>query len=218
MAGLVREGARRARGRRGGAWLALAVAGLIAGTTALLAGGAGCEPYGALAPAGADTVSVTLPRPTAPKDVTARLYLYRSTARRSGERLGVGRTFEIGSGRQVRAVLEMEGLEPEEELQLHILWANPDRKKAFVKEVWVRPEDWRRQSIGDEASSQRLSLDAQHGRLELESRYGIDPVRLEEEMHKPEESRTFRPGTWEVSVYLFRKRILETTFELVTAE
>ena len=178
---------------------------------------AGCHTYGVSAPAGADTVMVTLPRPAEPRDVAARLFLYRTTSRQTGERLGVGRTFEIGSGRQVRAVLQMEGLAPEDPLQIHLLWVNPDGKKAFVKEVWVRPDDWARREAGEEAG-QLLLLDRQDGRLELESRYGIDPVRLEEEMHKPEASRLFRPGRWELRVYLFRQRILETAFDLVMTE
>jgi hypothetical protein len=203
----------RAMGRLRG-WTAPAAVALV---LCVLGFAGGCETYGVAAPGGADTVTVTLPRPAAPKDVTARLFLYRSTARRTGERIGVGRSFEIGSGRQVRAVLEMEGLQPEEELQLHVLWVNPDGKKAFVKEVWVRPEDWSRAPTDSVVAAQRLQLDRQRGGLELESRYGIDPVRLEEEMHKPEEARLFRPGRWTVRIYLFRVRILETSFDIVTA-
>jgi hypothetical protein len=179
----------------------------------------GCEPYGVEAPAGADTVAVTLLRPDAPRDVAAKLYLYRTTARQTGERIGIGRRFAIGSNRQVRAVLQMEGLTAGEPLLLHIVWINPDGKKAFAKEVRVRPEDWtRRVAVEEQAGQPRLTLDPQGGRLELESRYGIDPIRLEEEMHKPEESRTFRTGHWGVKVYLYRKLILGTDFELVTEE
>ncbi len=179
----------------------------------------GCEPYGVEAPAGADTVAVTLPRADAPRDVTARLFLYRTTARQTGERIGIGRRFAIGANRQVRAVLQMEGLAAGEPLLLHIVWINPDGKKAFAKEVRVEPEDWTRPpSVEEQAGQPRLTLDPQGGRLELESRYGIDPIRLEEEMHKPEDERTFRPGHWGVKVYLYRKLILGTDFELVTEE
>jgi hypothetical protein len=158
---------------------------------------------------------VTIPRPSAPRDVTARFFLYRTTSRQTGERLGIGRSFTIESNRQVRALLQMEGLAAGEEVLLHILWINPDGKKAFVKQVQVRSEDWARRPDVDDASQQRLLLDPRDGRLELESRYGIDPVRLEEEMHKPEESRLFKPGRWTIQVYLFRKRILEMSFDLL---
>ena len=39
-------------------------------------------------------------------------------------------------------------------------------------------------------------------------------ARFEEEFHKEESKKKFKEGTWEVRTYLFRKRLLSTTFEL----
>jgi hypothetical protein len=48
----------------------------------------------------------------------------------------------------------------------------------------------------------------------VESRYGVGLSRIDEELHRAEEDRRFKPGTWSVRVYLFRKRLLESSFEL----
>jgi len=191
------------------AWLAVVVLWIAAFAVG------GCSEYGARAAAGADTVAVTLP--TNPGG-TARLFLYRVTASKTGERLGVGRSFRVGEGRQVRAVLQVEGLKPASPLHLHLMWINPDGKKAYTKEVQLRPEDWTRDDRRRALASEMVALDPQRGSVELESRYGISPARIEEELHKPEDSRTFKTGTWIVRAYLFRELLLETSFELLPEE
>lgn len=183
----------------------------LATLATLAAAGCGGN-YGAPVPAGADTVSVALPR-----DVgrAARLYLYRITSGKTGERLGVGRSFRVEEGRQVRAVLQLEDLVPECPLHIHLMWINPEGKAAYTKEIEIRPEDWRHDDRRRALADGMITLDAQRNAFELESRYGVSPERFEEEMIKPEDRRTFKTGTWLVRAYLFRKLLLETSFELL---
>jgi hypothetical protein len=188
-------------------------------TAALLAIAAfaagGCGEYGAIAPPGADTVSVALPGEIGR---SARLYLYRITSAKTGERIGVGRTFRIDEGRQVRAILQLEGLAPARRLHIHLMWINPEGKAAYTKEIQIRPEDWRNDARRRELAGDMITLDPQRGSLELESRYGVSPERFEEELTKPEERRTFKTGKWLVRAYLFRKLLLETSFDLLPME
>ncbi len=200
-----------------GARIAVGLPGVLLGGMAIALaatlGLAGCGSYGVEAPAAADTVSVALPAHGS--DGLARLFLYRITAAKSGEKVGIGREFRIEEGRQVRAVLQLEGLDPASGIQLHVMWLNPDGKRAFVKEIYVQPTDWgsaeRRQALAKEW----VLLDPRRGQLEMESRYGVDPGRFEEELHKTDDKRTFKPGRWTVRVYWFRTRLLETSFELL---
>lgn len=173
----------------------------------------GCEPYGTVATADADVVSASLP--TGYGDGSASLFLYRVKSRKTGERLGLGRSFRIEEERQVRAVLEMEGLTQGRALLLHLMWINPDGKKVFTKEIHVLSGDWTNEARQDSLKKQRVKLDAKRGSLELESRYRIGPSRFDEEFHKPEDKRTFKTGTWTVRAYLFRKLLLENSFELL---
>jgi hypothetical protein len=180
---------------------------------ALTAGG--CGDYGATAPVGADTVSVALPGEIGR---TGRLYLYRITSARTGERLGVGRSFRVEEGRQVRAVLQLENLAPAHRLHLHLMWINPDGKAAYTKEIQIRPEDWRHDDRRRALADEMITLDPQRNALEFESRYGVSPERFEEELTKPEDRRTFKTGRWLVRAYLFRTLLLETSFELLPME
>ncbi|MCW3131114.1 MAG: hypothetical protein N2V73_00075 [Candidatus Methanospirare jalkutatii] len=175
----------------------------------------GCGGYGAVAPEGADTVSVALTGTVPGADsILARLYLYRIKSRKTHKRLGIGRSFTIREGRQVRAVLEMEGLDGDEHLLIHIMWINPDGRRAYTKEVHILPGDWDSEEKVQQLRKMRVRLDRARHLLEVESRYGVDPVKFEEEMDKPPEKRTFKPGRWEVRVYLFRKLLLATSFDL----
>ena len=189
----------------------------IAALTALAAlTAAGCGGnYGAPDPAGADTVSVALP-----SDIggSARLYLYRITSGKTGERVGVGRTFRVEEGRQVRAVLQLEDLVPARALHIHLMWINPEGKAAYTKEVQIRPEDWRHDDRRRALADGMITLDPQRNAFELESRYGVSPERFEEELIKPEDRRTFKTGRWLVRAYLFRKLLLETSFDLLPME
>jgi hypothetical protein len=189
----------------------------IAALTALAAlTAAGCgENYGATAPVGADTTSVALPG-----DVggSARLYLYRITSGKTGERLGVGRSFRVEEGRQVRAVLQLEDLVPARDLHIHLMWINPEGKAAYTKEIRIRPEEWRHDDRRRALADGMITLDPQRNAFELESRYGVSPERFEEELTKPEDRRTFKTGKWLVRAYLFRKLMLETSFDLLPME
>jgi hypothetical protein len=190
-------------------WLAVLIA-----LVALTAGGCG-EYYGATAPAGADTVSVALPGNIGG---SARLYLYRITSGKTGERLGVGRSFRVEEGRQVRAVLQLEDLAPARDLHIHLMWINPEGKAAYTKEIHIRPDDWRHDDRRRALADEMITLDPQRNALELESRYGVSPERFEEELIKPEDRRTFKTGKWRVRAYLFRKLMLETSFDLLPME
>jgi hypothetical protein len=209
------------RARRAGGWRAPATAGLLLGLAGLagLAGALsqlGCEPYGAVAAADADTVAVALP--SFYGGAEADLFLYRITSRKTGERLGVARTFRVEQDRQVRSVLQLHDLRPGTELLVHVLWLNPDGKEVYTKEVHVKPDDWHDEALRAELARGFVTLDPDHGLFELESRYGVGPDRFDEELHKPEEKREFKLGRWTVRAYLFRKLILETSFDLQPME
>jgi hypothetical protein len=178
---------------------------------ATLAGGCGGE-YGAIAPPGADSVSVALPSYIGG---TARLYLYRITSAKTGERMGVGRTFRVEEGRQVRAVFQLDGVQADRPLHIHLMWINPEGKAAYTKEIRIRAEDWQHDDRRRALAAEMITLDPQRRFLELESRYGVSPERFEEEMLKPEDRRTFKTGKWLVRAYLFRKKVLETSFDLL---
>lgn len=181
-----------------------------------LLGSLGCESYGVSAAAGADTVSVALPAHYGA--ARADLFLYRITSRKTGERLGVARSFRVEQDRQVRSVLRLQDLQPGTELLVHVLWLNPDGKEVYTKEVRVRERDWTDEALRAELESNHIVLDPSGGRFELESRYGVGPDRIDEELHKEESKREFKLGTWTVRAYLYRKLILETTFELLPME
>ncbi|MCK4304228.1 MAG: hypothetical protein KAY24_08305 [Candidatus Eisenbacteria sp.] len=172
----------------------------------------GCEPYGATAATDADTVSGALSAHFGEGD--ARMFLYRIKSRNTHERLGIGRSFVTEERRQVRAVLQMDGLNPGTALLLHLMWINPEGKEVFTKEVHILPGDWNSEARRDTLRKSRVMLDPDAGFFEMESRYGVSPSRIDEELHKPEDKRRFKPGTWTVRAYLFRKLLLETSFEL----
>jgi len=186
---------------------------------ALLAGAfcqSGCEPYGVSAAAGADTVSVALPAHFG--GARADLFLYRITSRKTGERIGVARSFRVEQDRQVRSVLQLRDLKPGTELLVHVLWLNPDGKEVYTKEIRVREQDWSDEALRAQLESNHVVLDPAKGLFELESRYGVGPDRIDEELHKAEDKREFKLGTWTVRAYLYRKLILETSFELLPME
>ena len=191
---------------------ALAAAALLTGIFCQ----SGCEPYGVSAAAGADTVAVALPAHFGGGQ--ADLFLYRITSRKTGERLGVARSFRVEQDRQVRSVLQLHGLKPGTELLVHVLWLNPDGKEVYTKEVHIREQDWSNEALRAEFENNHVLLDAAQGLFELESRYGVGPDRIDEELHKAEDKREFKLGTWTVRAYLFRKLILETSFELLPME
>ncbi|MBD3236925.1 MAG: hypothetical protein GF330_09495 [Candidatus Eisenbacteria bacterium] len=176
----------------------------------------GCSDYGAWAPEGADTVAVALPASLGGGE--AKLFLYRITSLETGERLGVGRTFAMEERRQVRAVLQFEQIDPGTPLLVHFLWINPDGKELFTKDIAIAEADWHSAARRDTLARSLVDLYPEERRLEIESRYGVSPARLEEQFHKVEERRTFKEGIWEVRTYLFRKRLLSTTFELTRPE
>ena len=198
--------------RRTGLMLALAAGALLAAALGPL----GCEPYGVYAAAGADTVSVALPAHYGA--ARASLFLYRITARKTGERLGMARSFRVEQDRQVRSVLQFHDLKPGTELLVHVLWLNPDGKEVYTKEIYVRARDWNDEALRAELAGNHILLDPARGFLELESRYGVGPDRIDEELHKEESKREFKLGTWTVRAYLYRKLILETSFELLPME
>lgn len=173
----------------------------------------GCAHYGAQAGAAQDTLQVPLPETIG--SGTARLFLYRITSSRTGERMGVGREFRVEPDRQVRAVLQLQGADPAREILLHVMWVNPDGQEVYTKETLITEQDWRDPARREELGRAFVHLDPQTGLLEFESRYGVDPIRFEEEAHKAEEDRRFTLGTWLVRFYLFRKLYLETSFELL---
>ncbi len=177
---------------------------------------AGCGSYGTVATEGVDTVSVALPASAG--GGSANLFLYRITSRETGERLGVGRSFHVQERRQVRAVLQFEDVPVGTPLLIHTMWINPDGKELFTKEVYVAREDWTDGARRDSLAGDLVMLDAESGRVEIESRYGVSPARFEEEFYKDEDKRTFKTGTWEVRTYLYRKRLLQTDFELLPME
>ena len=184
----------------------------LAGPLALTA----CTQSGVSAPAAADTVAVALPAHLGYGE--ARLLLYRITSARSGERLGVGRRFHLEPDRQVRAVLQLDGLYPDQQLLLHLMWINPDGKEVYTKEVRIESEEWRDAEARAARAAALVTLAPERSMLEIESRYGVDPIRLEEELHRAEEQRAFKLGTWRVRAYLFRQLILEMPFELLPEE
>jgi len=206
------------RSRPMGPWRTLAAGGVLAGLVSLvgMSSQLGCEPYGTVAASGADTVSVALPSHYG--GATADLFLYRITSRKTGERLGVARTFRVEQDRQVRSVLQFRDLQPGTELLVHVLWLNPDGKEVYTKEVHVRPGDWQNEAIRAELARGFVTLDPNQRDFELESRYGVGPDRIDEELHKSEDRREFKLGRWTVRTYLFRKLILETSFDLQPME
>jgi len=204
-----------ARGGRRLAAFRQRIPGVLLAALLAASGTAGCQRYGRMAAEEADTVSVRIPRPARPADLEADLFLYRITRLKTGERLGVGRTFEMEPDRQVRAVLHLAGLEPTDDVLLHLLWLNPDGKEAYTKRIYITPEDWTVPARRDSLADDLLWLDPRAGTLELESRYGVDPIRVEEELYRPPEKRLFKAGTWQVRAYLFRKLLLETSFDLL---
>jgi hypothetical protein len=173
----------------------------------------GCGRYGAQAGAAQDTLQVPLPETIG--SGTARLFLYRINSLRTGERVGVGREFRVEPDRQVRAVLQLQGVDPAREILLHVMWVNPDGQEVYTKETRITERDWRDPARREELGRAFVHLDPQTNLLEFESRYGVDPIRFEEEAHKAEEDRSFTLGTWLVRFYLFRKLYLETSFELL---
>ncbi len=199
-----------ARLAKPGAWIG---AGLV--VTSLLLGG--CEPYGTYAAVDADAVSVAL-SPTFGEDASASFFFYRIKSRKTGERRGIGRAFRIEERRQVRAVLQLAEIDAGTPLLVHVMWLNPDGKKVYTKEVFIGTADWASQAGQDSLANQRVTLDPDTGFVEIESRYSVGPDRFDEELHKPEDRRTFKTGTWSVRVYLYRKRILESSFELLPPE
>lgn len=205
---MTRSYLQRATGRRG---IALVLCGVLAA-----AAFGGCGDYGAGAPEGADTISVALP--TGWGNGQANLFLYRVTSLKTGQRLGIGRTFAMEERRQVRAVLQFEDVAAGTPLLVHIMWINPDGKELYTKQIDITAEDWHSAARRDTLAKSRIDLDPDAGRVEIESRYGVSPARFEEQFHKKEEKRTFKEGTWEVRTYLFRKRLLSTTFELTRPE
>ncbi len=192
----------------------------LAGLLFLAAGAAlgpsGCESYGVVAREGVDTVSVAVP--ALGPDARADLFLYRITSLRTGRRLGVNREFHVEERRDVRAVLQVHGLEPGSELLVHLMYLNPKDKEMFTKPVHILPQDWQDPERRAQLEDEFIILDPERGFFEVESRYGVEPGRFDEEFHQPPEKRDFRLGTWKVRAYLFRKRTLETTFELLPLE
>lgn len=177
---------------------------------------AGCESYGAMAVAGADSVSVTLEPQFG--GGRADLFLYRITSRKTGAYLGVGRSFPMRVRGQARAVLTLHDVPPGTPLLVHTMWINPDGKEVYTKENHIRREDWNDADLIAALNDDHITLDPQQRLVKFESRYGISPDRLDEQLHKPEEHWTFKTGTWTVRTYLFRKKLLETTFELLPPE
>jgi len=185
------------------AWIAL-----FAGLTL----SAGCAHDGAAAAPGVDTLRTPLPSSVGQGE--ARLFFYRITSSKTGERLGSARSFAVEPERQVRAVVQLEGVDTSRDIMLHVMWINPDGLEVFTKEAFIKPSDWRDPARRDELARGLVQLDPAKRMLDVESRYGVDPIRFEEEAHKDEESRRFKTGTWEIKVYLFRRLIMESTFEL----
>lgn len=173
----------------------------------------GCENYGTVASPTADTLTVALSSPW--EGAQAHLFLYRITSLATGERLGVGREFDIQDRRHVRAVVTIEGLHANEPLLMHVMFISPTGKEMYTKEVFVRASDWpsaeRRQAWADDF----VYLDPVEGVFEMEARYGVGPDKYDLEAHQPEEKKDFRVGDWQVRVYLFRKLIMQTGFELI---
>ncbi len=198
---------RRLSARAGWALVCLAVLGVSL---------AGCERYGSTASAGENTLQVALPDGFGTG--VARMYFYRVNARTTGERMGVGREFHVEPDRQVRAVLEMDGVDPESDLLLHVMWLNPKGQEVYTKEIRISENDWRDPVRREEMAKGFVQLDPQARHLEVESRYGVDPIRFEEEAHKAAEDRKFLLGTWTVRFYLFRRLFVESTFELLPQE
>lgn len=192
--------------------------GLLLGITLLIGSlcAGGCEPYGVVAGEGVDTVSVALAQQFGGGH--ADLFLYRITSRKTGAYLGIGRRFPMRERGQVRAVLSMDQVPAGTPLLIHYMWINPDGKEVYTKEIYIRAEDWTDPETVGALKEARVSLDPVQGTVQMESRYGISPDRLDEQLHKPEETWTFKTGTWTVRTYLFRKKLLETTFELLPPE
>jgi hypothetical protein len=89
---------------------------------------------------------------------------------------------------------------------------------VYTKETLVRRTDWDDPAQQDSLRRALVTLDPQAGFVEVESRYGVSPARFEEQLHKPEDRRTFEAGTWTVRAYLYRKLLLESSFELLPPE
>ncbi len=177
---------------------------------------AGCERYGEIAEPGIDTLSVAMPETY--ENATASLFLYRITTRDSGKRIGIGREFEVEERRGVRSVVQLDGLEGNEPLQLHIMYLSPTGKKMYTKEAVVEAGDWTSPERREELAKTRVQLDPDRGLCEVEARFGVHPGKFDREAHKDEDKKNFREGTWHVRVYLFRLLLMETSFELTFEE
>ena len=173
----------------------------------------GCENYGAAAPSDVDTLTVALSDPWG--DAQAHLFLYRITSLATGERLGVGRDFEIQDRRDVRAVVRLEGLDGNEPVLMHVMFISPTGKEMYTKEVFVKATDWPSAESRQAWADQFVYLDPVEGVFEMEARYGVGPDKYDLEAHQPEEKKDFRVGDWQVRIYLFRQLIMQTGFELI---
>ncbi len=194
-------------------WAARLGSAALLGLAVLLLAATGCDNFGQVADPGIDTLHVSLPRGWG--DAQAQLFLYRITSLASGDRLGVGREFMIEDRRQVRAVVIMDGLHGNEPILLHVMFISPTGKKMYTKEVHVQAADWPSAEKREALANDFTYLDPVQGRLEVEARYGVGPDKYDLEAHKPQAEKEFRAGTWQVRVYLFRKLLMQTDFELV---
>ncbi len=177
----------------------------------------GCGQYGSpVSDENADIMSVPLPDIFSAEAGAgqANLLFYRISSRKTGERLGVGHTFKVEEHRQVRTVVQLEGVKAEQPMLLHFLWLNPNGKKARTQDIYISADDWSADTLRAELQNARVKLDSVNGTLEAESRDGVSPFKFEREVDKAESDRTFMTGTWSVRIYLYRKLLMTGTFEL----
>jgi hypothetical protein len=195
--------------------------GLVSGLCALLALAiclqTGCEQYGTPTPEHiGDSLTVALPEIYAATagEGSAKLFFYRITSGKTGKRLGVGDKFLIEERRQVRTVVQLEGLDENEPMLLHFLWLNPDGTKMFTKDIHVQPEDWTAPELREALRLAHVTLDKTRGYLEAESRYSVSPGKFDREVGKEEKDKKFKTGEWSVRVYLYRKHLMTGHFQL----
>lgn len=76
-------------------------------------------------------------------DVGATITLGTGVSRKTGARLGTGRTFELNEKSKVRAFIDLDnaGARGDGPLTFHVVWIDPRGKSFFTKEITYTPND-----------------------------------------------------------------------------
>ncbi len=74
------------------------------------------------------------------EEIQATITFCSKVGKASGKLYGVADTFTQEEEARVRGVVDLENVQPGEEVVVHVLWVKPDGKDAFVKRVELIPD------------------------------------------------------------------------------